>query len=153
MNKKLFIAGAAVVAIFACFALMSFDKKTRAQQQMEIQDAIKMQLDQIRMQEDDKCTERVNREAQDRFAQAKAEAEAIAAKTGKKPVVKRPTSKGNTVDPLPQGGTKTDPQKERGGAVKQGDTEQQKERSGASKPQDAEQQKKRGGAVKQGGGN
>ncbi len=150
MNKKILIA--ASLAVVSFMTLTAF--KTREQQQAEITQAVTMQLEAYRTQLTEACDTRVTSEAQSKYDMMVAEAEAAATKPGATPMKKpgKGTAKGPRVEPLPQP-TKTDPQKDRGGAIKPGDAEQQKERGGAVKPGDAESQKKRGGAVKQGGGN
>lgn len=153
MNKNLLLAGAVAVAGF--FTLTAFDGKTLAQQKEEIAAAVTAQLEMLRTEKTAECDTRVQEEANVRLEAWKAEMAAAPAPT--KGGVKKGGSKGPKVDPLPTG-TKppTDPQKSRGGAVKEGDIEKQKERGGAintTSPTAPEQQKKRGGAVKQGGGN
>ncbi len=152
MNKKLLLAGAVAVAGF--FTLTAFDGKTLAQQKEEIAAAVTAKLEMLRTEKTAECDTRVQEEATARIEAWKAEM--AAAPAPGKGIVKKGSSKGPKVDPLPNGTkTPTDPQKTRGGAVKQGDVEQQKERGGAINPNSPtapEQQKKRGGAVKQGGG-
>jgi hypothetical protein len=152
MNKKLLLAGAVAVAGF--FTLTAFDGKTLVQQKEEIAAAVTAKLETLRTEKAAECDTRVQEEANTRLEAWKAEMAAapVPAKGG----VKKGSTKGPKVDPLPTG-TKppTDPQKTRGGAVQQGNAEQQKERGGAintTSPTTPEQQKKRGGAVKQGGG-
>jgi hypothetical protein len=156
MNKKLLLVGAAAVAGY--FTLTAFDGKTLAQQKEEINQAVTAQLETLRAEKEAACTARVQAEAQtrvDAWVAEKAAEEAAKPTAGKKPV-KKGGKGGPKVDPLPQGGKPTDPQKTRGGAAQEGNVEQQKERGGAinnATPTAPEQQKKRGGAVKQGGGN
>ena len=153
MNKKLLLAGALAVAGF--FTLTAFDGKTLAQQKEEIAAAVTAKLDMLRTEKTAECDTRVQTEATMRIEAWKAEM--AAAPASAKGSAKKGTSKGPKVDPLPTG-TKppTDPQKSRGGAVKEGDVEAQKSRGGAidpTAPTAPAEQKKRGGAVKQGGGN
>ena len=153
MNKKLLLAGAVAVAGF--FTLTAFDGKTLVQQKEEIASAVTAKLEMLRTEKTAECDTRVQAESATRIEAWKAEMAAAPA-TGKGGV-KKGGAKGPKVEPLPVG-TKppTDPQKNRGGAIQQGNTEQQKERGGAvnpNAPTAPEQQKKRGGAVKQGGGN
>jgi len=152
MNKKLLFAGAVAVAGF--FTLTAFDGKTLAQQKEEIAAAVTAQLEMLRTEKTAECDARVQEEANMRVEAWKAEM--AAAPAPGKGGVKKSGSKGPKVDPLPNGTKPTDPQKTRGGAVKEGDVEGQKKRGGAINPNSPtapEEQKKRGGAVKQGGGN
>ena len=158
MKNKLLLAGALTVAGF--IGLTAFGG-TKAEQEAQIKAAVETKLAEYTTELQDACTARVEAEAQTRYEAVVAEraaAEAAKPMPGKKPVTKPKGSKGPKVDPLPQG-TKppADPQKTRGGAVQEGNTQQQKERSGATPQTPAGQtapevQKKRGGAVKEGGG-
>lgn len=95
MNKKLLLIGAIVATGF--IVLTAFDKKTLEQQKAEIAQMVTMKLDELRMQKDQECTDKINVEAQRRFDEIVVAREAEAAKTGKKT-----TKKGSKVDPLPQ---------------------------------------------------
>ena len=153
MNKKLLLAGAVAVAGF--FTLTAFDGKTLAQQKEEIATAVTAKLETLRSEKAAECDARVQTEVTTRMDTWMAEM--AAAPASAKGTAKKGSSKGPKVDPLPTG-TKppTDPQKTRGGAVKEGDVEAQKSRGGAintTSPTAPAEQKKRGGAVKQGGGN
>ena len=132
-----------------------FGGKTLAQQKEEIAAAVTAKVEAFRSEKAAECDSRVMAEANTRFSNWQAEMAAAPAAAPVKGGVKKGGAKGPKVDPLPAG-TKpapVDPQKQRGGAVQQGNVEQQKERGGAVQQGNAEQQKKRGGAVKQGGGN
>ncbi len=149
MNKKLILAGAILLA--ALVGLTAY--KTKEQQQQEIANAIAMKLDEYRMLKQEECTARINAEARRRFDEYVASLPpATSGKPGK--VVKPKQSKPTTpaVTPMPQTPPQ-DPQKQRGGAVQEGNVEQQKQRGGAVPQGDVEQQKKRGGAIKVEGGN
>jgi len=146
MNKKLILAGAVLVA--GLVTLTAY--KTKEEQQQEIAAAITAKLDEFRMQKQDECTMRVNDEAQRRYDEYVASLPPV---RGAKPgaTTKKSTTVPKTVTPLPQT-VPTDPQKQRGGAVQEGNVEEQKKREGAAPPGDVESQKKRGGASKQEGG-
>lgn len=165
MNKRLLLFGA--VAIAGTLTLAGFKAKTLAEQKAEIDAAIKTELETLRAQKEEECTNKVTVEAQRMMEDYRvtAEAAAAAAKGGKKtmaPVPAKPKSttkpspKGPKVNPLPQPTKPVDPQKQRGGAVEEGKPvtpEEQKKRGGAveeAKPDtkiDVQQQKRRGGAV------
>lgn len=153
MNKKLMLAGAVLVAGLA--TLTAF--KTKEEQQQEIATAITAKLDELRMQLQEQCAQRVNDEARRRYDEYVASLPpAKPGKPGTKPATPKkaapaPTAPAKT--PMPQT-VPTDPQKQRGGAVQEGNVEEQKKREGAAPPGDVESQKKRGGASKvEGGGN
>jgi len=158
MNNKLLLAGAITAAGF--IGLTAFGG-TKAEQDAQIKAAVEAKLAAYTTELQDACAARVEAEAQTRYEVVVAEraaAEAAKPTPGKKPATKPKGSKGPKVDPLPQGTKPTDPQKTRGGAVQEGNTQQQKERSGAAPEAPAgtpapAAQKKRGGAVKEGGGN
>jgi hypothetical protein len=148
MNKQLLLTGAVVVAAL----IASTAYKTKEQQQQEIAQAIAMKLDEYRMLKQEECTARINAEARRRFEEYVASLPpAKGAKPGTRPSKPKGTLK-PSVTPMPQTPPQ-DPQKERGGAVREGDVEQQKKRGGAVQEGDVEQQKKRGGAIKVEGGN
>lgn len=152
MNKKLILAFTVIAA--ALITLTAY--KTKEQQQQEIAQAIAMKLDEYRAMKQEECTARINMEARRRFDEYVASLPpAKAGKPGAKPGAtkpKSPTPKPPAVTPMPQTPPQ-DPQKQRGGAVQEGNVEQQKQRGGAVQEGDAEQQKKRGGAIKVEGGN
>lgn len=158
MKNKLLLAGAIAAAGF--IGLTAFGG-TKAEQDAQIKAAVDAKLAAYTAELQAACDARVEAEAQTRYEAVVAErAAAEAAKPaapGKKPATKPKGSKGPKVDPLPQATKPTDPQKTRGGAVQEGNTQQQKERSGATPEAPAgtapAAQKKRGGAVKEGGGN
>jgi hypothetical protein len=153
MNKKMILLGAA--ALIGCFVFTSFDKMTLAQQKEMIAQAVTSQLDALRVEKETACTESVNAEATNRFnAWVEAEAAKPAVAGVKKKVFAKKNTGGPKVDPLPQTTPPaTDPQKTRGGSVKEGDIQAEKTRSGGAKEGDVQQQKTRGGAVKKEGGN
>lgn len=105
MNKKLLILGASAL-IAGFFALTAFDGKTLAQQKAEIAQTVTMQLEELRAQKAQECTDKVNTEAQRRFDEivAARAAEEANKKPGKpsKPGKKPGGNKGPSVDPLPQ---------------------------------------------------
>jgi hypothetical protein len=162
MNKRLLLVGA--VAVAGTLTLAGFKAKTLAEQKAEIDAAIKTELETLRTQKEEECTNKVTVEAQRMMEDYRVEAEAAAAaaKGGKKmaaPVkpksTTKPAPKGPKVDPLPQPTKPVDPQKQRGGAVEEGKPvtpQEQKKRGGAveeAKPDtkiDVQQQKRRGGA-------
>ncbi|MCS7037163.1 MAG: hypothetical protein RMJ33_14125 [Saprospiraceae bacterium] len=152
MNKKLILALTVIAA--ALVTLTAY--KTKEQQQQEIAQAIAMKLDEYRIMKQEECTARVNTEARRRFDEYVASLPpAKPSKPGAKPSVTRPKApapKAPAVTPMPQTPPQ-DPQKQRGGAVQEGNVEQQKQRGGAVQEGNAEQQKKRGGAIKVEGGN
>ena len=148
MNKKVLFAGMIAVAGFV--TLTAFGGKTRADQQIEIDNAVKAKLETYRTELTAACDARVEAEAMTRYdavvAQRAAEeaAKPAAGKKGGKKVTKGPK-----VDPLPQP-TKpapTDPQKTRGGVIT---PEAQKNPPATTDPAT---QKKRGGLSGGGGGN
>ncbi len=149
MNKKRILAFTVVAA--ALITLTAY--KTKEQQQQEIAQAIAMKLDEYRMMKQEECTARVNTEARNRFEAYLASLPPAKATTPGAAKAKKTTPKTNpSVTPMPQTPPQ-DPQKQRGGAVQEGNAEQQKQRGGAVPQGDAEQQKRRGGAVKVEGGN
>ncbi len=128
MNKQLLLTGAVVVAAL----IASTAYKTKEQQQQEIAQAIAMKLDEYRMLKQEECTARINAEARRRFEEYVASLPpAKGAKPGTRPSKPKGTPK-PSVTPMPQTPPQ-DPQKERGGAVREGDVEQQKKRGGAIK--------------------
>lgn len=150
MNKKLILAFTVIAA--ALITLTAY--KTKEQQQQEIAQAIAMKLDEYRAMKQEECTARINMEARRRFDEYVASLPAVkpGAKPGKTMKPKNPAPKPPAVTPMPQTPPQ-DPQKQRGGAVQEGNVEQQKQRGGAVQEGNAEQQKKRGGAIKVEGGN
>lgn len=116
MNKKLLMLG--IVAVAGFFVFSAFDGKTLEQQKAEIAQMVTMKLDEIRMQKDQECSEKVNMEAQRRFDEILAQRAADEA-AGKKPAkASKPKTKsatggkGPAVDPLPQPApAPTDPKK------------------------------------------
>jgi len=148
MNKKFILAGLVVAAGFV--TLTAFGGKTLEQQKQEIASAITARLDEFRTQKEEECTTKVNEEAQRRYQEFLA---SVPASEPAKPA-KGAKKKVTTKSPLPQTAP-VDPQKQRGGAVQQGNVEEQKKRGGAIQqgdaPQQAQQQKQRPGAAKQGG--
>lgn len=156
MTKNILLFGAVVVAGYCTFS--AFGPKQDAQKS-EIAQMVTSKLEELRAEKTQECDARVATEAKKRYDEAMAAAPAPAAPVAKGVVAKKPvkksSTKGTKVDPLPQTSAPKDPQKQRGGAVQEGNVEQQKERSGAiqeGSPKTPEQQKKRGGAVKEGGG-
>lgn len=143
------------VALVGCFVFASFDKMTLAQQKEQIAQAVTSQLDALRVEKETVCTATVTAEATSRFnAWVEAEAAKPAVKGVAKKVYTKKGTSGPKVDPLPQTTAPAkDPQKTRGGSVKEGDVESQKTRGGAVESATPEAQKKRGGAVKKEGGN
>ncbi len=147
MNKQLIL----IAAVALAGGIMLTAYKTKEQQQQEIANAIAMKLDEYRMLKQEECTARVNAEARRRFDEYVASLPpAKPSKPGSAAIKKRPQSPSKT--PMPQTPPQ-DPQKQRGGAVQEGNVEQQKQRGGAVQENNVEQQKKRGGAIKVEGGN
>lgn len=97
MNKKLLLLGAVLATGFIIST--AFDKKTLEQQKAEIAQMVTMKLDELRMQKEQECTDKINVEAQRRFDEIVA---ARAAEAAAKPGKKTTTKKGAKVDPLPQ---------------------------------------------------
>lgn len=138
MNKKLLLIGALAIAGFV--TLTAFGGKTKEQQMAEIKEKIQTGLDQVRAEEDEKCTTRVNEAAQTRFVDYQAEMEATAAKTpGKKSSSK---AKGPRVDPLPTKAP-TDPKKDK--MESKPNTEEKKEKMAAPPNTDKKKAKMQGG--------
>ncbi len=149
MNRKWVIASTLLVAAF--IALTAY--KTKEQQQQEIASAIAAKLDEYRMLKQEECTARINTEARRRFDEYVASLPPVSSKPGARVKPKKTAPKSSpSVTPMPQTPPQ-DPQKQRGGAVQEGNVEQQKQRGGAVQQGDVEQQKKRGGAIKVEGGN
>lgn len=142
MNKKILVTGIVVAA--GLITLTAF--KTLEQQKQEIAAAITAQLDEIRAQKEEECTMRVDAEAKTRYDAYVASMPVETPKSGKTTTKKKTTTKA----PLPQTAP-VDPQKQRGGAVQEGNVEEQKKRGGAIPAGDAQQQKQRPGATKSGG--
>lgn len=148
MNKNLLIVG--VVAVASYFTLTAFGGKTKAEQMAEIQDKVKMGLEEIRTQEKANCDARVAEAVEMKYSEMAAATPEPAPVKG----VKKGSKGGPKAPTLPpaKAGTTTDPAKQRGGAANTNNVEDAKKREGAaptSNPQDA---KKRGGATKTGGG-
>lgn len=96
-----------VAALVGCFMLVSFDKKTLAQQKEEIAQAVTAKLDALRLEKETVCTERVNAEATTRY-NTWVEEEAAKAPVGKggvKTKTKKSATGGPKVDPLPSSTT------------------------------------------------
>ena len=157
MTKNILLFGAVVVAGYCTFS--AFGPKQDAQKS-EIAQMVTSKLEELRAEKAQECDARVATEAKKRYDEAMAAAPAPAAPVAKGVVAKKPvkksSTKGTKVDPLPQTNSiPKETQKQRTGSAQEGNVEQQKERSGAVQqgtPQTPEQQKKRGGAVKEGGG-
>lgn len=148
MNKKLFILGASAL-ITGFFFFSSFDKKTRAQQDAEIEQMATMKLDELRATKEQECTDKINTEAQRRFDEILAQRAADAAKPGAKPKPKpKPGSTGGTkVEPLPQPSTPpTDPKKDK---MEGGTNTQQKQDKMQGQPTSTEKKKSK---MQSGGG-
>jgi hypothetical protein len=115
MNKKMILFGAA--ALVGCFVLASFDKKTLAQQNEEIATAVTAKLDALRAEKEAACTETVTAEANTRYQAFLAEeaAKPVPAVAGGKKPVKKGSTAGPKVDPLPQttAPAKVDPKKDK----------------------------------------
>ena len=149
MNKKLLLICA--VAVAGYFTLTAFGGQTKADQMADIQAKITMGLDQIRLEEQQKCDARVAEAVETKYAEMPAATPEMPAAAPSKTAKKGSKSSGPSVKPLPSTTAPApDPVKTRGGAVQQG-TEQVKERGGAVQ-QGTQDVKTRGGAVKQGGG-
>jgi hypothetical protein len=156
MKKQFLLMGAVIVA--GSLTLVGFKAKTLAEQKAEITAAVAAQIDDFKAAKTAECDERVMAEAQRMMEDYRVTQEtAVTPKAGiakpapaKKPA--KPTAKGPKVDPLPQPTAPTNPQTQRGGAVKEGDVQQQTQRGGAVKEGDVQQQTKRGGATKVDGG-
>lgn len=148
MNKNLLIVG--VVAIASYFTLTAFGGKTKAEQMAEIQEKVKMGLDDIRTEEKAKCDARVAEAVEMKYSELAAATPEPAPVKG----VKKGSKGGPKAPVLPTGkaGTETDPAKQRGGAAPAGSVEEAKKREGAAPAGNVQDAKKRGGAVKQGGG-
>jgi len=148
MNKNLLIVG--VVAIASYFTLTAFGGKTKAEQMAEIQEKVKMGLDDIRTEEKAKCDARVAEAVEMKYSELAAATPEPAPVKG----VKKGSKGGPKAPVLPTGkaGTPTDPAKQRGGAAPAGSVEEAKKREGAAPAGNPTEAKKRGGAVKQGGG-
>lgn len=138
MNKKLLILGVSALAV-GFFAFTAFDGKTREQQMAEIEQMATMKLDELRVQKEQECTDRIDTEAQRRFDEivAQREAEAGAKPGGKKPGGKKSggSKGGPAVDPLPQSEpAPTNPKSDKTSGTQQQNTEDKKSKTSGEAP-------------------